>query len=136
MPELKVMSWVVLIGLPIDVLLQALTTYVVPIHVWGKASEMGFIQSCLVQAFLTFLFTPFLVRFVLALRWGRFSGSAQGAEADENDDSDEWEEDEFRSRFAERDEARSEIPDGLREPEDPRPPKAPGAADTGSPELR
>jgi hypothetical protein len=67
--ELRVMAVVMLLGLPLDLLLQILTGYVWQLPVWGLASWLNFGESFAFQALMTFVYTPYLVLFVLALKW-------------------------------------------------------------------
>jgi hypothetical protein len=88
--ELKVMAMVMLIGLPLDLGLQALTTFVWQLPVWGVASRMDFAEACAVQALMTFVVTPYLVLFVTAVTWNQDGKRPPRDASPENhtDDSD------------------------------------------------
>jgi hypothetical protein len=72
--ELRVMFLFILTGIPLDLALQAFTTYIVPLPVWGPARTMGFWGAFGMQALLTVTYTPYLVMLVLAFKWQRFAG--------------------------------------------------------------
>jgi hypothetical protein len=69
--ELPVIILFIIAGVPLDITLQAITTYLFPLPVWGPAKQMSFWQASLMQAYLTFMYTPYLVMLVLAFKWRR-----------------------------------------------------------------
>jgi hypothetical protein len=71
--ELRVMFLFLVIGIPLDLAIIAFTTYVIPLPTWGPAKTMDFWQSFGMQTYFTFLYTPYLVMLILALKWNRFA---------------------------------------------------------------
>jgi hypothetical protein len=69
--EARVMAALILLGLPLDLLLQILTSNVWQIPDWGWDGWMDFGVSFAFQAFMTFLYTPYLALFVVAFRWNQ-----------------------------------------------------------------
>jgi hypothetical protein len=84
--EWRVMAWIVFVGLPIDLTLQILTTYVWPVPTWGFAGSvwMDFLPSVAIQTMMTFVYTPHLVLFVMVVKWNKRRRSAQRDSGSEN----------------------------------------------------
>jgi hypothetical protein len=105
--EWRVMVVFMLLGLPVDLLLLILTRYVWQVPVWGLASCMDFEESFAFQALMTFVYTPYLVLFALAVKWNgelspsqRDSGSVRQRK-DFSNDSGEGESEDSLASFGE-----------------------------------
>lgn len=66
--ELGTMLLIALVGIPLDILLEAFETYVLTIPNWGLAAEQNYSQRIFASAFLTVLYTPYVMLVVLSLR--------------------------------------------------------------------
>jgi hypothetical protein len=66
--EWRVLVPFLVVGIPLDIGLEALKDFVLMVPKWGMAAGYGFVENVLFQALFSLLFTPYLVSMVLVLR--------------------------------------------------------------------
>ena len=68
---MKVMLRILIAGIPMDLLLQLIFTYVLPVPEWGLSKDMGLLGSFFSEAGWTFVTTPYMVMIVMGIMWLR-----------------------------------------------------------------
>jgi hypothetical protein len=68
LPEIGVLIMIIVMGMPLDIGLEILTTYVLKLPTWGAAAQTDIFGRIGYEMLLTFTVTPYLVWIVIGLR--------------------------------------------------------------------